>query len=115
MDSENNLGRLIRTLPEKCPLCHSPMQLRSRKIKVLVRGIEEQEEDEYKICSVCDNEVEIRQKDQKKRKRVIDKTAFIPEVIDSKKEGRKDGYKKSERPTKNYGGESGKGNRKISR
>jgi hypothetical protein len=114
MNAKNkNLGRLIRTLPDKCPLCHSSMQLRARKIIVLVRGVEEDDEEEYKVCSVCDNELEIRQKDRKKRKRVFDKTAYVPEVID-KKEGR-GGYKKRDSTSKSNGGKSDRSPRKNSR
>lgn len=81
MDSE--LGRLIRTLKEKCPVCTHPMQLRARKIISLLRGVETIEEEEYKCCSVCDFESEIR--DHKKRKQVFDKTAFVKEPVEEKK------------------------------
>jgi DNA-directed RNA polymerase subunit M/transcription elongation factor TFIIS len=89
--TQNNLGRLKRTLSEKCPSCSKPMQLRVRQIENLQRGEIITEEDEYKKCSVCDYEEEI--KNPKKRKVVFDKTQLKKEdlVIErSPRSGRRD-------------------------
>jgi hypothetical protein len=47
-----NLGRLKRTLKEKCTDCHVPMQLRVR----IERGMNI----EYKFCRICGNEVLVK-------------------------------------------------------
>jgi len=82
---EENLGRLIRTLNEKCSECAHPMQLRGRKIIQIVRGLEEETEEEYKICSFCSLEVEIPLRDRKKRVERPDKTRYVKEVIEEKR------------------------------
>jgi hypothetical protein len=109
---DNELGRLIRTLSEKCSACHSPMQLRARKIDILVRGVEESDEEEYKVCSVCGEEVEIRYRDIKKRKKVFDKTAIVSDAVE-KKEGRNE-YKQRSPTSKDNGRTRWKSDRKVS-
>lgn len=82
-----NTGRLIRTLNEKCSDCTHPLQLRGRKIKTLVRGEEVFEEEEYKVCSNCKEEIEIPLRDRKKRVTRFDKTN-VKEPIEEKKSRR---------------------------
>ena len=62
----DDLGRLVRTLKDKCPLCHNPLQLRARTNSQLVRGVEVVTEKKYISCSVCDYEKsEAKQKGKK--------------------------------------------------
>lgn len=82
MESEPKLGRLIRTIKDRCPLCSSHLQLRGRKTSILFRGENIEQEEEYICCSSCEYESEI--KDHKKRKIVLDKTAYI-EPVDEKR------------------------------
>jgi len=99
METDQPLGRLIRTIKMECPECVSlVMQLRGRQIKEIVRGIEVDSEEEYHLCPACGVEVEILFRDKKKRVEHVDKTKYVPEKIDSKRD--KNGYKKSN-PTTN--------------
>ena len=70
----SDLGKLKRTLKEKCSNCNHPLQLRVRSLKSLLRGVEILKEEEYKYCSNCKTEIEIRNKDLKKRTEHFDKT-----------------------------------------
>lgn len=81
----SDLGRLIRTLKERCSECNHPMQLRARKVNSLVRGIENTEEEEYKVCSYCFVEVEIPLRDRKKRIEHFDKVRYVKEPIEEKR------------------------------
>jgi hypothetical protein len=91
--TQNDLGRLKRTLSEKCSCCNHALQLRTRKMDSLLRGETIQEEEDYKYCPNCYEEIEIR--DQKKRKATdgFDKTRLKPEdmvVKDDRKGTRRD-------------------------
>ena len=102
--TQENIGRLKRTLSEKCPVCGKPLQLRVREIESLLRGETVIDEETYKKCSVCDFTEEI--KNQKKRKRVFDKTKMVKEdlVVDDRKDrkgGNNDRYKQRERSSSN--------------
>lgn len=94
MDSD--LGRLRKTLNEKCEFCNSPMQLRVRTKTEPVRGVDTEFEEEYKICSKCGEEVEIRFRDNKKRVTRFDKTAYVKPIEEKRGDNR--GYNKSTRP-----------------
>ncbi len=113
MDSD--LGRLVRTLKDRCGECNFPMQLRARKIVSLVRGVENEAEEEYKVCSNCQLEVEIPLKERKKRVEHFDKTAYVKEPLENNKRDNNARYKKPERPAKNDGSKSWGSPRKSSR
>ena len=99
----NLVGRLIKTLSEKCPECSHSLQLRGRKILSLSRGIELESEEEYKICSVCDYEQEIPLRDRKKRVEHIDKTAYVKEPENKRRYVKDASDKKRTRFTKSNG------------
>lgn len=98
-----NLGRLVKTLSEKCPECNHPLQLRARKITSLSRGVEMESEEEYKVCSVCEYEQEIPLRDRKKRIQHIDKTAYVKEPETKRRYVKDASDKKSTRFTKGTG------------
>jgi RNase P subunit RPR2 len=51
------LGKLKRTLSEKCPNCNKPLQLRSRfQVSIDEEGQEIQKEELYLSCSNCEYE-----------------------------------------------------------
>jgi len=109
METDQPLGRLIRTIKMECPECVSlVMQLRGRQVKEIVRGLEVDSEKEYHLCPACGVEVEILFRDNKKRVEHIDKTAYVKPVED-KRGGRSAYTKKSTRPESNVG-EKGRGN-----
>ena len=81
---EAELGRLIRSLKEKCECGHT-LQLRGRRIPIMVRGEEQFEEQEYKVCGFCGNEIEIPLRQIKKRIVHIDKTAYIKPVEEKRR------------------------------
>jgi hypothetical protein len=108
-EKEINLGRLKRTLSEKCPCCGKALQLRVRQTDNLLRGETIIEEEEYKQCSVCDYEEEI--KNPKKRKMVFDKTRLKKEdliVEDGRRSrrGNNNGYPQRTRTDSNHGTKS---------
>lgn len=78
------LGRLIRSLKEKCKCGHS-LQLRARKISIIVRGEQQFEEQQYKVCGYCGEEIEIPTREIKKRVERFDKTKLVKEPVDDKK------------------------------
>lgn len=83
------LGRLIRSLKEKCECGHS-LQLRARKLSVVVRGEQQFEEEEYKICGFCHSEIEIPFREKKKRVEHFDKTKLVKEPVEEKRPRRYD-------------------------
>lgn len=96
--SDNDLGRLIRTLKERCPNCNSVLQLRARKKTQLVRGMETTTETNYICCVVCDYEKGVKKKGKDHPN--IDKTIWIDQ------EENKERYDKHNKPkstTKRYG------------
>ena len=82
---QNDLGRLIRTLKDRCSNCSHPLQLRGRQVPVLVRGEQMFEEEEYKVCSFCGEEIEIPLRDRKKRVEHFDKTKIVKEPVEEKR------------------------------
>jgi len=98
-----NLGKLKKTLSEKCPECSHPLQLRSRKTISLSRGVELEIEEEYKVCSVCDYEREIPLRDRKKRVEHVDKTAYVKELETKRRYVKDASDKKRSRFTKSNG------------
>ena len=85
----DDLGRLIRTLHEKCPVCHSPLQMRAVTVKLLVKGQEITEEEIHCVCSLCSYEEDVEPKRRKSREIRVDAR---------KLEGRRNGdHKKRER------------------
>lgn len=71
-DAENSeLGRLKKTLKEKCPICSKNLQIRARKFIVVEFGEDIEKEKEYIRCSnlSCDYERGIDKKSQKTKKR----------------------------------------------
>lgn len=63
------LGKLKRTLKEKCPECGKVLQLRILEIKGMRDGIETITPEEYIRCSNsnCDYEKEIEQKRRRRQ------------------------------------------------
>ena len=78
------LGRLIHSLKEKCECGHT-LQLRARKVSKLVRGEQQFEEEEYKVCGHCGMELEIPLRDRKKRVEHFDKTKLVKEPVEEKR------------------------------
>lgn len=104
---EENLGRFIKGLKERCPSCSTPLQVRGVKKSYLLRGVEMFNEEEIIQCPNCGYEEKI--KNQKKRKMVFDKTAFVKEPLkDNKKEG-KSGYNKRSTVKNSHGTEGNRG------
>lgn len=113
MDTDQPLGRLIKTERKDCPNCVSTiMQLRGRKVIELIRGVEVELEEEYYHCPSCHADDEIRFRDRKKRELKIDKTAY--EITEKRGRGNGD-TKKSTRPESNFGEKSRRDFRKDSR
>ena len=88
----NDLGRLVRTLSEKCPRCERPLQIRARKIIYWFKNDPLDKEVEYIACSNPSCEYE-REMEQKKREHRPDKYSSVPAVI----EWRGSGNRKSSR------------------
>ena len=51
----------------------------------MVRGEQQFEEDEYKVCGFCGLEIKIPLRDRKKRIEHFDKTKLVKEPVDDKK------------------------------
>ena len=62
-------GKLKRTLKEKCPLCGSYLQIRTKQLTFVKKGIDHFHNSDFKVCSNsnCDYEVEFSEKKNKKR------------------------------------------------
>ncbi len=102
MDTDQPLGRLIRTIKKPCSECVSlVMQLRGRLVKEMVRGVEIETENEYYLCPACGTEAEILFRDKKKRIERIDKTAYVKPV--DEKRGGNNGHSQPTRFNKSNG------------
>jgi hypothetical protein len=110
--TSNPLGRLKRSMKEKCPNCGHTLQLRVREEMQLVRGEEQVNEVEYIVCPIDNCEYEAEIKEPKKRVERFDKTKFVPEP---KKERDNGGHKKRGAAYEGYGRGDGKGSGKNSR
>lgn len=98
----DNLGRLVRTLGEKCKFCGRPLQLRARKGYSMFMGEQILNEVEYIHCSNPDCDFE-REVEQKKRKQKMDRGSVVELVPDR----RDNGYNQRNRSGKSNG-DSGK-------
>lgn len=78
MSAEKDLGKLKRSINRKCPDCKHALQIRTRELIQLVRGEENTFKVDYIYCPSCEFEESM---EQKHRKPVLDKTAFVPEEI----------------------------------
>ena len=74
---ENSLGRLLKTLKERCPLCNHVLQLRARTIPFVAGGVDMTDEEEYICCSNCEYE---RETEVRKRRERVDKTSLFVET-----------------------------------
>jgi hypothetical protein len=107
--TSNPLGRLKRSMKEKCPNCGHTLQLRVREEMQLVRGEEQINEVEYIVCPIDNCEYEAEIKEPKKRVERFDKTKFVPEP---KKERDNGGHKKRVGASENYARKSNESNRR---
>jgi hypothetical protein len=69
------IGRLKRSLSERCPECKSILQIRVRDIKEIRNGIQVLVSEEYIACSNRNCEYE-REMEQKRIRRQEDDLAF---------------------------------------
>lgn len=98
----SELGRLKRSLKQRCPDCNHVLQIRIRENVQMVRGEDILEETDYIVCSAeCGYESEI--KEQKKRKERLDKTAYVKPVENDRRD-KNAKYPKRDSTSKNYGG-----------
>lgn len=75
------IGRLIRTTNESCNECsNTHLQLRARKVVLIVKGEEIEEESQYLFCSICENEIEYKDKKINKNKHREVKEIKVKEV-----------------------------------
>lgn len=66
------IGRLKRTIGEKCPVCNSQLQLRVLDKPVVISGVSTTTQEEIIICSNEYCEYERKPKKQKRRVRELD-------------------------------------------
>lgn len=86
-----DVGKLKKTLNEKCPECGHALQLRTKEEIYLAAGVDRIKVVEYIKCSVCDYECE--SKNEKKRKERFDKTEILIEPVTEDKRGGNGKYK----------------------
>lgn len=66
---ERNIGRLRKTLSEKCPECGRPLQIRIISEPTIEDGEEILEDHEYKVCMFCEQFDEVEPKRKKRNGR----------------------------------------------
>lgn len=65
---DQNLGRLVRTLGERCSECNTCLQVRSRDGEQLIDGETISLEEKYKYCPICEIEIDMNDDRSDKRK-----------------------------------------------
>lgn len=84
----SDIGRLIHTTKQVCSDCENGrLQVRARKVIVMVKGEETTEESQYLYCPVCENE-ETEYKDKKQDKNKHREIKPVVEVKEVKNYGR---------------------------
>lgn len=68
------LGKLKRTLKDKCPECKKVLQLREKQEDTFIKGFPVTTASEYIYCPSCGYEEEIKQK-----KRRVEENPFLKE------------------------------------
>ena len=63
------LGKLKKTLSEKCPECHKNLQLRVLPRQMIIDGEEIDAESEYKYCPNCETEMDVSDKKHNRHKK----------------------------------------------
>ena len=81
-----SIGKLKRTIGEKCPVCNSQLQLRVRDIPAVISGLSVSTQEEIIICSNQSCEYE---RMPKKKKRKIREVEFEEEPLRNNYEKRR--------------------------
>lgn len=84
---ERNIGRLRKTLSEKCPECGKPLQIRIISEPTIEDGEEILEDHEYKVCMFCEQFDEV---ESKRKKRSGKRNRFEDMEDDVRSNGKKD-------------------------
>ena len=109
---ENEIGRLIRTTSEKCPICKRPLQVRARKLTSMFKDEILTKEHQYLACSNPSCEYE-RDLEQKIREKHPDKYSEPIKAIEQRGGG--NGYSKPSRFEQRDRRPSAKSNRRGDR
>jgi len=75
-----NAGKLVKTIGEKCPLCHKPLQIRRRFETSIIEGVEVENNVDYVRCSNLSCDYEDEEKDKRKKKKHIRKLDVYEDV-----------------------------------
>lgn len=88
-----NLGKLKKTLTEKCPNCGGLLQVRTFEFKTIEEGIDILKTEDVIMCLECDYEKECKKKRSRRKER-----ESIEEEINAYKKNRKSESIKSRTP-----------------